>query len=292
MMKTLILLTSIFGLTHLTFSECANALTPTEIRSEIQTQISQRHPTPSDQFWQRFGPEAAPVVRQMYKESTDVHEKSWLVEGMGHYKSQITTTDDDILKKGMLGSLIRSQGDEVYEFVEPYLKDSDSHVRSQVAIALRDHADSERVRKRLEAFIRQEKLPWVKDTLKKKPELNLLSVQKIGEAVQVKPETIKPSPTPLPEKAWAGEWKGAYITPKKNTAAKLILTLVNEKAKSGETKWKIELKLPKQSKQELREKDVDIVYYQTATTHWIEIRNKKDDSVLIAQRKEIMRKDP
>jgi hypothetical protein len=292
-MKNLKSLTVLFFVSIL-LQTAALAATPAEIKAEIQNQISQRHPNPPEDFWEKLGPDAVPVIKQMYKESNDAYAKSWLVDGMGHFddpeitsilKSQIASTDNEVLKKSMLSSLIRSQGDGVYDDVEPYLKDKDPHIRLAVATGLRDHADSERARKRLEEFNRQEKVAWIKEGLKQKKEADLLAVKKTGEDERITNDAPKPSPTPLPEKAWAGEWKGAYITPKKNTAAIVNLTLLNEKPKKDEAKWKIDLKLPKQARRELREKDVEIVYYQTASSHWVEVRNKKDDSIFIGQRK-------
>ncbi len=146
------------------------ALNRDEIRDAIQNEINQRHPNPSPNFWENLGTDAIPVIKQMYGETNDVYIKSWLIEGMSHFndttmtsilKNDIRSTDDEVMKKKMLSSLIRSQGEEALEFVEPYLKDEDAHVRLAVAQALNERG-GERSRKRIEAFQREEKVAWVK----------------------------------------------------------------------------------------------------------------------------------
>jgi len=269
----------------------AHAATSGEIRTAIENQMHQRHPNPPADFWPSLGNEAIPVLKQMYSEAKDGYTRSWLVDGMGHFddpgitallKSGISGASDDILKRKMLSSLIESQGDQAYDFVAPYLKDSDPHVRRAVAQSLRAHADSERVQKRLAEFDRNEKVEWVKaESRSGALDANVRSIPRASEnGSRVPSAGSSPAPTmaPLPEKDWAGEWKGVYLSPKQNVAAHVIL-------KKDGTRWKIELKLPKQAKRTWNEKDVEISSEPSANAHWIEIRDRKHDTMFIAQKK-------
>lgn len=271
----------------------AQAKTPEEIRGAIQNEIRQRHPNPPPNFWNNLGLEALPVIKQMYRTSEDVNEKSWLVGGMSFFddpettqllKSEITSGDDEVLKKKMLAALMQSQGDSEYDFVEPYLKDEDAHIRMAVAQGLKNMS-SDRARKRLEAFYQQERLAWVKEGVQKSKTEDVMKIKRADDRVSDSKKEIMvvPVPTPMPEKDWAGEWKGVYVTPSKTGPTNVFLTY-NPKPTTALPKWKVELRQPKRAKQELSEKDFDIVYYQTATSHWLEVRNKKADSVFIGQK--------
>jgi|GEM_PF-2074568 len=270
-------------------SVTARAATSDEIRSAIENQIHQRHPNPPPDFWPSLGNGAIPVLKQMYSEAKDGYTRSWLVDGMGHFddpgitallKTGVSGTNDDILKRKMLSSLIESQGDAVYDFVEPYLKDSDPHVRQAVARSLREHADSERVQKRLDEFDRTEKLAWVQSKARAGAPERVRSIPRTGEnGPRASSTGMSPAPsmTPLPEKDWAGEWKGVYLSPDKNVAAHVVL-------KKDGTRWKIELKLPKQAKK-VWDKDAEVAYERSANAHWIEIRDRKHDTMFIAHKK-------
>ena len=180
---------------------------------------------------------------------------------------------------------MESQGEKAYDFAEKYLSDDDANVRLAVAKALKNYA-FERSKKRLSEFESAEKLAWVKLQYQKEESGNGERMKRSGSVFQH--YEIAPSPTPLPEKLWAGDWNGNYITPDQASSAVMTLTLKDEKApvtSSSDQKWKVELKLPKLTKFVLKEKDLVVVYYQTAKRHWIEVRNKKDDSVFMGSRK-------
>jgi hypothetical protein len=271
----------------------ASAATVEEIREQIKNKMSDRHPTDSSEFWTQLGPDAVPVLQQMYTDTKSVYEKSWLIDGMSHFQDPSIGTlledqiqndgDNSVLKRKMLDALVESQGDAAAPFAEPYLKDSDAQTRLAVARALKNYTSNEQTKKKLADFTANEKLAWVKTDYEKSGDEHADLLKRNG-SIYAPTEAAKPTPTPLPEKDWAGEWKGVYVTATKSQAANLVLKLLKEKASPAEQKWKIELKFPKQTELEIKEKNVEIVYYQTAQAHWLEVRNKKEDSVFIAQR--------
>ncbi|MBS1958821.1 MAG: HEAT repeat domain-containing protein [Bdellovibrionales bacterium] len=271
----------------------AQAMTESEIRGAVQGLISQRHPDHVEDFWASLGPDALPVLKKMYRESQSVTEKSWIMDGLSHYddpsvgellENDITRSQDEVMRKKMLASLIRSQGEAAYDFAQKYLDDEDPHVRQAVAQGLKQYGgNSPRVRKRLDDYMKGEKESWVKVAVDKTQAVSHTLKQERN-PYQLDSASPVPSPTPLPEASWTGEWKGAWITPTKNSAANVQLTLVNAKATADQQKWRIELKLPKESKRELKEKDLSITVFQSARGHWLEIRDKKNDAVFIASR--------
>lgn len=270
----------------------AQARTPEEIRTLIKGKMSERHPEGAEAFWNSLGPEALPVLKQLYAETTNAFERTWLLDGLSHFddpaigtllQSEIPAQKDNVMKRKQLGALIRSQGEAAFEFAEPYLNDADPNVRKTVAQGLTQYGGGgARVQKRLQEYLKAEKEPWVRDAVAKVRAVPK-TLKREG-SIYAEPAPVAPTPTPLPQKSWAGEWKGAWITPGKNSAANLQLTLLNEKATPAEQKWRIELKLPKQSKQELKERDLEISVFPGQSVHWLEIRSKKLDAVFIAHR--------
>ncbi len=272
-------------LTLALFAQSALALTADEIKDAIHARMSERHPEPSPGFWTGLGPEALPVIKEMYKLSTSPIEQTWLIDGLSHFndpsvgeilKSSIQNSDNAVFKKKMISALIQSQGESAFDFVEPYLKDKDPHIRLAVAKGMQKHMSYTTAQTRLTRYKKEETEAWAKAELDK-PEPELDSRMKRSSSI-FKPEVHEASPKALSEKEWAGEWKGVFISPKKSGAAVATLTYLDKA-------WKVELKLPKQSKYELKRDQLEVVYYQTAHAHWIEVRNKKDDSVFIAQKK-------
>jgi hypothetical protein len=271
----------------------AQARTPDEIRTAIKGKMSERHPEGTEEFWNSLGPEALPVLKQMYSATTNGFERAWLLDGLSHFddpsvgellQAEIPGQKDNVLKRKQLGALIRSQGEAAYEFAEGYLNDPDPNVRKAVAQGLTQYGGSgTRVQKRLQEYLKGEKESWVRDAVAKVHAVPKTLKQERN--IYAEPSPAAPTPTPLPQKSWAGEWKGAWITPGKNSAANVQLTLVNEKATPAEQKWRIELKLPKQSKQDLKERDLEISVFEGPTVHWLEIRSKKSDAVFIAHRR-------
>ncbi len=264
----------------------AKALTKDEIKAEIYSQMNERHPKPVGDFWTHLGPEALPVIKEMFQASTSPVEKSWLIDGLAHFsdesvgdllKNEIKSSDNAVFKKKMVGALIESQGDASYDFIEPYLNDKDPHVRLAVAQGMKRYMSSGRAQARLEKFKGDETQAWVKSDFEKSNANGPMLMKRAGSVYEPKDEVV--SVKPLPEKEWAGEWSGVYITQLKPKTAVATLTQV-------EKNWKVDLKLPKQSKYELKREGLEILYYQSARMHWIEIRNKKEDAVFIGSRKQ------
>jgi hypothetical protein len=263
----------------------AKALTPDEIKAAISQKIRDMHPEPDPTFWTNLGPESVPIMENLFKVSTSPIEQSWLIEGLSHFsdpsiagvlESGIQNADNAVSKKKMLGALIESQGDASLDFVEPYLKDKDPHIRLTVAKGLqRFMPDNPLARERLLAFNAAEKEAWVKS--------DLLTSASESKPIEKRGGSIYDSQTPLKvlsEKEWVGDWTGVWLSDKKSSAAKVNLSRL-EKEKS----WKAVIKLPKQSAYELKHDGMEVLYYTSSHLHWIEIRNKKDDSVFIGQRK-------
>lgn len=270
----------------------ASARTPDEIRIAIKGKMSERHPDRLEEFWNSLGAEALPILKQMYGETQNGNERGWLLDGISHFddpsiakmlESEISKQDDDVLKRKQLSALIRSQGEGAYEFVEPYLRDQDPNIRKAVAQGLKQYGgNSGRVSKRLQEYLSSEKVAWVKDSVAK---TQAAAKSPLGERnIYSEPTPAPPAPTPLPPKNWAGEWKGAWITPDKKSEAVVNLVRTNGTTEI-QPQWRIELKLPKKTKMELKAADIEMSVFQSATAHWLEIRHKKLDAVFIAQRK-------
>jgi hypothetical protein len=262
-----------------------------QIREAIRYVVSQRHPEVSDSFWNDLGPEAVPVLKKMYEESTTTQERSLIIEGLAHsqetstgefLRSAVGSTANDVLKRKLLNAVIRSEGERSFEFVESYLKSSDSHVRLTVAKGLMAYNSNEKIKKRLEEFQAEEKRPWVVAELNKKDQLQKpLKIDKSKKA-QVEPIPQKPVEA-LPEKNWSGLWRGSYVTENKMVLVDATLTLID--STKSPMSWKVEMKLPKQPKTEWKQGEFSLHYFQTNRAHWIEIRNQRLDAVFVAQRK-------
>ena len=259
-------------------------MTASEIQADIHSQMAQRHPDLPTDYWTNLGPEAVPVLEHMFETSTSPYEQSWLIAGLAHFtdpsigillKSKINSTDNEVTKTQMLGALIQSQGEGAYDFVEPYLKDKNPHIRLIIAKNLRTYASSGRVNSRLSEYQDEESEEWVKKDFSTAP-ASPVNMKRAGNIFQ---EKAKELPTkPLSEKEWAGEWKGVYISQAKSSAANATLTLRDKI-------WSVVIKLPKQTKYELKPGTFEVIYYPSAHAHWIEVRNSKEDSVFIAKRK-------
>jgi hypothetical protein len=261
--------------------------TPDEIRAEIKAQASMRHPDESSRFWTELGAEALPVIKQMYQEPASIVERTWLIDGLAHFNDPevgvllqggIKSDENPVMKKKLLSALIQSQGESAFEFAEPYLRDADPHIRLAVAQGLKNVAVSEKVLRRLKQFQAEEKTDWVKALDGgKRPEAGN-TLKRAAQFSSLNPGSAKKTLDPLSEKDWGGEWYGAYLTPSKVTAAEVILT-------RQERGWRVELRLPKQSKIELKTSDVEVSGFSTDHLHWIQVKSKKDDFVFTGKRK-------
>jgi len=269
------------------------ALSPEEIRNEIRGQMSLRHPGPSGPFWDRLGAEALPVIRQMYNETTSSYEKSWLIDGLSRFNDpavgEILRADAEkeqnaILKKKLLSAYVQSQGDASLEFAEQHLSSSDPHIRKAVAIAIRDHVSAEKAGPVLARFKSNEKEPWVLRSLDVKSDPGLLKLKRPGQAeltVEVASTPHTGSVKALSEKELAGEWGGIESGPNRTGKVKIIFSQVGD---SNSKKWKVELTVSKKAKRTYNHTDFEWSYFQTARDHWLEIRLKKEDTVLLARK--------
>jgi hypothetical protein len=265
----------------------AHAFSHDEVKEAIQVRASERHPEPNPTFWTNLGPESVPVMESMYKTTNSPVLQSTILEGLSYFddpsigiflENEIPKSDNEVFKKKMLVSLIDSQGEASLSFVEPYLKDPNGSIRLGVALGLqRRMANNDRAQARLKRFYAEETSSWVKGDFDKAthdgPDL-----QKVmgNNALREKIPELKP----LVEKEWAGDWTGVWVSAKKTGQAKASLSYL-EKEKA----WKVKLSLPKQVTYELKRDGMEVLYYTSSHLHWIEVRNKKDDSIFIGQRK-------
>lgn len=261
------------------------------IRDAVRRIVNQRHPEIPEKFWEKLGPEAVPVLKKMYDESKTAQERSLIIDGLAHSKdsstgefleSAVSGTSNEVLKRKLLDAVIRSEGERSFAFVEPYLKNEDSQIRLTIAKGLMAFSDNDKIKKRLDEFQSGEKSTWILAELKKKgTDEKRLKIDQSGKTVMEaeKTKTVEP----LSEKKWAGLWRGSLVTESKMVLVDATLTLMD--ANKIPVVWKVEMKFPKQPKQEWKQGDFSLHYFQTNRAHWIEIRNQRLDTVFIAQRK-------
>jgi hypothetical protein len=262
-------------------------MTPEEIRSEIKTQMSQRHPGPSGPFWERLGAEALPVIREMYRETASSYERSWLIDGLAHFndaqagellRSEAEKTENSVLKKKLLSAYVQSQGDASVSFVEPHLSSPDPHIRLALSRAIRSFVSPGIADPLLAKFKLSEKEAWVLEALDKKPSEGL---RKVGRDPLQKPAGVAATeapPSPLTDAEIAGEWKGVYVSEVRSGQAKVKLTLQDKK-------WKGEWFLPGSKKAKPLPEGFELHRFQSAREHWLEIRSKSEDAVFIGRKR-------
>jgi hypothetical protein len=268
--------------------QTAKALTAEEVKAAVYEKMKDRHPQPDPNFWTTLGPDSVPYLEQMYQGSNSPVEQAWLLDGLSHFsdpsigpflQTQIKATDNEVFKKKMLSALIESQGDSSFDFVEPYLKDSDGHVRIAVARGMQKYMPNfAKAEASLKKFSADEKEAWVKKDFEKPDAEPGLREKRSG--VVYAADASSGAVKALPEKDWAGLWDGVWVSAKKSSQAKGTLTYL-----PAEKTWKVSLKVPKQSAYDLKRDGMEVLYYTSSHLHWIEVRNKKDDSVFIGQRK-------
>ena len=275
-------------------------MSDSSIRASIQYQISQRHPNIPQGFWEGLGSTAVPVIEKMYGESTSANEKGFLIDGLSHFRdpsagaflqSQASAIQDEVLKKKLVSAVIESEGERSFDFVEPYLKDKDPHVRLAVAKNLSEFDQNEKIQKRLAEFRASEKTPWVLAELNRLPSAEQLQkLRKLTDKNPSKKPGVSTQTTEvvetgaIPGKNLAGIWRGAYVTESKVILVEANL-VVQDAVGQVPIKWKIELKLPKQVKQEWKNDELKLTYFKTNRAHWIEVRNPRLDIVFLAQKK-------
>ncbi|NDG84269.1 MAG: HEAT repeat domain-containing protein [Proteobacteria bacterium] len=267
----------------------AHAGTSASIREQIEVQISDRHPDPPPDFWEKLGPEALPVIKEMLAEGGGPAKRAWLIDGLGHFtdpsvasllEKEIASTGNSVFRKKMLSALISSQGDGVYEFVEPYLKDADPHVRLAVAKGMQARMQDARAGARLERFRNEETEEWVRrDSLKVADagvKIRSSGERKIRIADPGK-ETKVASKKPGEEDG-SGEWTGVLVRGEKTSRARAVLTRVDGA-------WKIEIRLLKDAKVALKPVRVEVVPFRSARLQWVEVKMKDEDAVFLGNRK-------
>jgi hypothetical protein len=275
----------------------AFALTPDEIRNEIRTQMSQRHPGPTGPFWERLGAEALPVIRQMYQETKSSYERSWLIDGLSHFsdpavgellRSDAEKEQNSVMKKKLLSAYVESQGDAALDFIEPQLSSPDPHIRKALARAIRDHMSPEKAGPVLARFRANEKEDWVARVLEEKPDPALLKRKRpesVGVATVPSPNGSKSGDQaplkPLSEKELAGEWRGIEVGPKRSGNVKVVFSKVED---PKAPKWKVEWTVPGKPKRTYLQPDFEWSTFQTGQYHWLEIRINQEDTVFLSRK--------
>lgn len=238
------------------FENSVLAKTPT--RERIESEFSKRHPQDSSQnisdFWKTLPQDAPQVLLEMLSEGPGPLYRARILEGLGHFQSEeisgalkkeIEQTKNSIFKKKALGALVHSEGARALEFVEPYLKSEDPHLRKEVAKSLQLFAlngeKSEAVQNRLSEFVRNEKLEWVKD---------------------------------LHDPAWEGSFEGFVLDGK--TSKKGTVQLIWKKKEWSAILQGVQLK-PSQK--------IQIRFFKVNELNWVEITAAGQSWVFLASRK-------
>src|SRR5690606_20285850 len=81
-------------------------------------------------------------------------------------QAEIPGQTDKVLQRKMLSALVRSQGEASLEFVEPYLRDPDPHIRRAVATGLKLYGGA-RAAARVQDYLKSEKEPWIRDSVER-----------------------------------------------------------------------------------------------------------------------------
>ena len=276
----------LFVIIALFFGHSAQALSPSEIRDQIESQMRERHPHPPVDFWEKLGPEALPVLKAMVAEESAPVRRSWLIEGLAHFsdpsvagilEKEVQGTENVVFKKKLLSALIQSQGDAAFEFVEPYLKDADPHIRLAVARGIKERMSESKAVARLSQYQSEEKEIWVKADLSKTP-VALTASAGGGRTIRSLPTDQKVESEKKRKPDLSGEWSGVFVRSSKVSPARVFLS------QKGET-LKVDLRLSKQPKVELKTGDPEVVSFESDHLLWIEVRMKKDDSVFLGSRK-------
>ena len=278
-MKTAAFLIAFFALLP------ARADDSSKIREQIELQISDRHPDPAPDFWEKLGPGALPVLKEMLAEEGGPAKRAWLIDGLGHFQDpsvagilekEIAATGNAVFRKKMLSALISSQGESVYDFVEPFLKDPDPHVRLAVAKGMRERMPDAKAGPRLEQFRSEEKEEWVRGEWSKGPAAKgraagARRIEKGG------PEVKTASMSPAPADG-SGEWTGVLVKGEKTTRAKAVLSRSRDL-------WKVEISLLKDPKVAIKPVRVEVAAFRSARLQWVEVKMKDEDAVFLGNRK-------
>jgi len=265
----------------------AFALSREEIRARIVAETRNRHPHPPADFWENLGPDALTVVKQMLSENPSSVEKTWLIDGLGHFSDpSVATILEDGIKKDsnpvfktkMISALIQSQGDIAFDFVEPYLDDQDPHLRLATAKGISRFMSSSRASERLRRFEAGEKEEWVKNSLlaehKSDPEVRFhRATQQNGLTTEA-----ASGANSAPAETEEGLWQGIVTGGDRPRRAEARLS----RNGSG---WKVQFALSKKTPVELKASDVEVSMFRLNRLQWLEIRNKKDDTIFLSSRK-------
>jgi hypothetical protein len=273
------------------------ALSQDEIRNEIRSQMSQRHPEPPGPFWERLGAEALPVIRQMYQETKSSYEKSWLIDGLSHFsdpsvgellRSDAEKEQNSVMKKKLLSAYVCSQGDASLEFIEPHLSSPDPHIRKALALAIRDHVSPNKAGPMLARFRANEKEDWVVRVLDEQADPSLLKRKRPETLASVSVPSMNGAKTsnqtalkPLSEKELAGEWRGIEVGPRRTGKVKVVFYIAED---PKAPKWKVEWAIPGKSKRIYVQPEFEWNTFQTAQDHWLEIRIKHEDTVFLSRK--------
>lgn len=143
-----------------------------DLKSKVDSELAQRHPTTTKDDWLAFGNEAVPVLIQAYHSSPETYKKLRVLEIVGFFTTnaareflaeQTGAELPDVLKIGLITGLKR-QGD--VGALRAYLKHPNAKIRAHAVVAVHEVGASESPRKEeakkaVVDFEKTEKEAWV-----------------------------------------------------------------------------------------------------------------------------------
>jgi hypothetical protein len=218
-------------------SPSLQAKSDAEIEEAIQATLAQRHPTDTPDWWRDLGGSAPRIIINMYEKSDSTYHRIRLVEALGWFsdddgaleflKEEAERTQASVVRNAAVKSVGASQGPRELEFIGKYLGHADPQTRLAAAQTLKRMKDP-RADLRLEQYVKEEKLGWIKAQIKGepvRPSLPLVPVASTEDRVNSK---------------FSGNWRGYWITPKegpsgmRSVAAVLRLELEGATGLRGE----------------------------------------------------------
>ncbi len=186
-----------------------NAKTDSEIENAIQTELSNRHPSDTGEFWLGLGTHAPQIIIQQYQVSQNPYHRTRLLAGLGFFpqdikaleflKEQAEKTNESIIRTTAIRSIAHSQGEKEIEFLSQFLASNDPQTRLATAQALKK-LDSTQIKNLLDNYLQSEKIPWIKDQIQNTP------------TTPIRTLSIASSNEDLVSPHFHGTWKGFFIT--------------------------------------------------------------------------------
>ena len=186
----------------------ATPRTDAEIEETARNILMSRHPDDTPEFWRGLGAGTPRVLIRMYESESSVYRRMRLIEGISAFvddsvavefiKGQADRTSEGVIRNNAIRMIGVAQGAREEEWLAKYLVHPDPHTRVAAVGALkRAGADA-----RVEKFLNEEKVPWVKAKIK-------------GEAPRPL-GALTPAATSEDRLSseFTGTWRGFWVSPK------------------------------------------------------------------------------